>query len=271
MGVLNITPDSFSDGGRLLASSGPDLPCVLDAAWEMLAEGAAILDVGGESTKPGADRVSADDECRRVIPVLERLLELDTIVSIDTSKAEVAVRALALGCQLVNDVSGLRSADMLQLLAGSDAAVCIMHMQGDPRSMQGAPHYRDVVTEVRLFLEKQVLMCQEAGIAAERILLDPGFGFGKTAEHNLTLLRRLSELKIDGLPLLVGLSRKSTIGNITGRKVDERVHGSVAAALIAVQNGASIVRVHDVAATADALKVLRALSSGVQGEQETHE
>jgi len=137
--------------------------------------------------------------------------------------------------------------------------------------MQGAPHYRDVVTEVRLFLEKQVLMCQEAGIAAERILLDPGFGFGKTAEHNLTLLRRLSELKIDGLPLLVGLSRKSTIGNITGRKVDERVHGSVAAALIAVQNGASIVRVHDVAATADALKVLRALSSGVQGEQETHE
>ena len=148
MGVLNITPDSFSDGGRLLASSGPDLPCVLDAAWEMLAEGAAILDVGGESTKPGADRVSADDECRRVIPVLERLLELDTIVSIDTSKAEVAVRALALGCQLVNDVSGLRSADMLQLLAGSDAAVCIMHMQGDPRSMQGAPHYRDVVTEV---------------------------------------------------------------------------------------------------------------------------
>ncbi len=268
MGVLNITPDSFSDGGRLLAADKPDLPCVLDAAREMLAEGAAILDVGGESTRPGAGSVSAEDECRRVIPVLERLLELDTVVSIDTSKAEVAARALALGCHLVNDVCGLRSPDMLQVLADSDAAVCIMHMQGEPRSMQNTPRYRDVVSDVRSFFEKQVSICRNAGIAAKRIMLDPGFGFGKTAEDNLTLLRRLSELKIDGLPLLVGLSRKSTIGNITGRKVDERVHGSVAAAVIAVQNGANIVRVHDVAATADAIKVLQAVLQGEPGKQE---
>jgi len=266
MGVLNITPDSFSDGGLLLASNKPDLPCVLNTARRMLAEGAAILDVGGQSTRPGAEAVSVDDECHRVIPVLERLLELDTIVSIDTCKTEVAAQAVALGCHLVNDVGGLRSSDMRRLVADSDVAVCIMHMQGEPRSMQNAPHYSDVVADVRLFLEQQVSLCRDAGIGNERILLDPGFGFGKTTEHNLSLLRRLSELEIDGIPLLVGLSRKSTIGNITGRSVGERVHGSVAAAVIAVQNGASIVRVHDVAATADALKVLRAVSRGEQDE-----
>ncbi|MCZ6640680.1 MAG: dihydropteroate synthase [Gammaproteobacteria bacterium] len=259
MGVLNITPDSFFDGGRLLASNKPDLPRVMDAARGMLTEGAAILDVGGESTRPGADPISIDDECHRVIPVLECLLELDAIVSIDTCKAEVAARAVALGCQLVNDVCGLQNPDMLQLVADSDAAVCIMHMQGEPRAMQNAPQYRDVVADVRSFLERQVAMSRAAGIDDERILLDPGFGFGKTTEHNLTLLRRLSDLDVDGLPLLVGLSRKSTIGNITNRLVDDRIHGSVAAAVIAVQNGASIVRTHDVAATADALKVLRAV------------
>lgn len=262
MGVLNITPDSFFDGGRLLTPNGPDLSCVLDTAKQMLTDGAAILDVGGESTRPGAESVSADEECRRVMPVLERLLELDSVVSIDTRKTEVAARALGLGCQLVNDVCGLRNADMRELLADSDAAVCIMHMGGEPHSMQNNPRYGEVVSEVRKFLEQQVLLCRDAGIDLERIVLDPGFGFGKTAEHNLELLRRLSELNVDGLPLLVGLSRKSTIGRITGREVDQRVHGSVAAAMIAVQNGASIVRVHDVAATADALKVWLAVRNG---------
>ena len=258
MGVINITPDSFSDGGRLMGR-GPDLPRILDLAGAMLAEGAAILDVGGESTRPGAEAVSEEEECRRVMPVVERLLELDTIVSVDTSKPGVAARALAAGVQLINDVTGGRNPQMLRVVAGSEAALCLMHMQGEPRTMQVAPNYADVVAEVRAFLASQVAACRDAGIAAERLLLDPGFGFGKTLQHNLALLRNLASLRVDGLPLLVGLSRKALIGTLTGRPPGQRAVGSAAAALLAAQRGADVVRAHDVAETADALKMLAAM------------
>jgi dihydropteroate synthase len=261
MGVINVTPDSFSDGGRLL-SGGPDLPRILDLAEAMIAEGAAILDVGGESTRPGAEAVGDDEECRRVLPVVERLLELDIIVSVDTSKPGVAARALALGVQLINDVTGGRDPAMLELLAGSDAGLCLMHMQGEPRSMQVAPSYHDVVAEVRDFLAARVAECRSAGIADERLLLDPGFGFGKTLSHNLTLLRHLGSLRIDALPILVGLSRKAMIGALTGRPLERRAVGSAVAAMLAAQRGADVVRVHDVAETADALKLLAAVNAG---------
>lgn len=258
MGVINITPDSFSDGGRFLGERA-DLPRILDAAHAMLADGAAILDIGGESTRPGAEGVSADEESRRVMPVLERLLELDTIVSLDTSKPAVAAQGLEAGVHLINDVTGGRDRRMLEVVAASGAAVCIMHMQGEPRSMQAAPHYADVVREVHGFLAAQAAGCRRAGIAEHAVLLDPGFGFGKTLEHNLTLLRHLSQVRVEGLPLLAGLSRKRMVGTITGRAVAERKAGSVAAALLAVQHGADVVRVHDVAETADALHMLAAL------------
>ena len=259
MGVLNITPDSFSDGGRLLDKGDPDLSRIEDTARRMMAAGAAIIDVGGESTRPGAPRVSADDELRRVMPVIECLLLLDTIVSLDTSKAVVAREALAMGCHLINDVSGLADAAMVDLLADTTAAVCIMHMRGKPRSMQQDPTYVNVVGEVADYLASRVADCRCAGIAEERICIDPGFGFGKTRSHNLALLRSLETLRPAELPLLVGLSRKSMIGAITGKEVHNRVSGSVAAALLAVQHGANIVRVHDVAPTVDALKILQAV------------
>jgi dihydropteroate synthase len=260
MGVINVTPDSFSDGGRL-HHGGPDLPRILDLAESMIAEGAAILDVGGESTRPGSDPVSDDEECRRVIPVVERLVQLDTIVSVDTSKAAVAARALASGAHLINDVTGGRSPGMLDVMAESEAGLCLMHMRGQPRTMQLAPVYRDVVAEVKAFLAARVGACRAAGISDRRLLLDPGFGFGKTLEHNLTLLRDLATLRVDGLPILVGLSRKAMIGTITGRSVAQRAVGSAAAALLAVQQGASVVRAHDVAETADALKLLAAVAA----------
>lgn len=258
MGVLNITPDSFSDGGRFL-SGRADLPAVVDAAHAMLEDGAAILDVGGESTRPGAEAVTEAEELRRVMPVLERLLELDTIVSLDTCKPAVARRALGAGVHLINDVTGGRDPAMIDVLAGSDAAFCLMHMQGEPRTMQNAPSYADVVGEVRRFLVQQAAACRQAGIAADRLVLDPGFGFGKTLVHNLTLLRRLDALRVDDIALLCGISRKRMIGTITGRPVAERTVGSVAAAMLAAERGADLVRVHDVAATVDALKVLAAL------------
>ena len=258
MGVLNITPDSFSDGGNLFSRGAVDLGGVVDVAQGMLEEGAAIIDVGGESTRPGAAPVSASEECRRVMPVIERLLELDTIVSVDTSKPEVARAALAMGSHMINDVCGLREQEMLESLGAGDAAVCIMHMRGEPRSMQDDPQYADVVGEVRDFLAERVSACHAAGIDAERLLVDPGIGFGKTLEHNLALLRNLSALKVAGLPLLVGVSRKRMIGTITGRDVTNRMVGSAVAAALVAQQGADIVRVHDVAATADALKMVQA-------------
>ncbi len=261
MGVVNLTPDSFSDGGRYLEPAQ-----ALERALTLDAEGAAILDLGGESTRPGAAPVTEQEEIRRVLPVLERLRpRTRAILSIDTSKPEVMRAAAAAGVDLINDVYALRAPGALEAAAASGCAVCLMHMQDEPRTMQHAPHYDDVVGEVRAFLAERVSACRAAGIADARIVLDPGFGFGKTLEHNLTLLRRLEALRIAGLPLLAGLSRKSMIGALTGKPSEARVHGSVAAALIAAQNGARILRVHDVAATVDALKVLTAVTDGSAG------
>ncbi|MFP6816160.1 MAG: dihydropteroate synthase [Pseudomonadales bacterium] len=258
MGVLNVTPDSFSDGGRLFSAQRPDLGAIEELARGMLDDGAVILDVGGESTRPGAEPVSADEECERVMPVIERLLGLDTILCVDTRKSEVAIAAIAMGCHMINDVTGLRGEGMLSAVADGGTAVCIMHMLGEPRSMQRDPHYVDVVGEVRDFLAERVNACAEAGIDSTRLLIVPGIGFGKTLDHNLALLRNLTELKLVGPALLVGVSRKSMLGTITGRSVRDRVVGSAVAAALAVQHGANIVRVHDVAATADALAMVQA-------------
>ncbi|MBX3706918.1 MAG: dihydropteroate synthase [Pseudomonadales bacterium] len=263
MGILNLTPDSFSDGGRFWRG-GVDVPRIVDAARAMLAAGAAIIDVGGESTRPGADPVDEAEECRRVLPVVAALAELDAVISVDTRKAGVARRAAAAGAHLVNDVSGLRDPAMIEALAATGLAGCIMHMQGEPRTMQAAPIYVDVVQEVRDFFADRVAACRAAGIAPDRLLLDPGFGFGKTLEHNLALLRRLEALRVEGLPLLVGLSRKRMIGALTGRAIGDRMAGSVVAAVLAVERGANLVRVHDVTETADALRLLQA----VEGSRE---
>jgi dihydropteroate synthase len=255
MGVLNVTPDSFSDGGRLWRNA-PDLDAVRDTAAGMLAAGAAILDIGGESTRPGADAIDETEECRRVIPVIEALAELDTIISVDTRKPGVARRAAAAGAHLLNDITGFRDPAMIEVLAETGLAGCIMHMRGEPRTMQDAPFYADVVGEVRQFFAARVADCRKAGVSLDRLLLDPGFGFGKTLAHNLTLLRSLESLRVEGLPILVGLSRKRMIGAITGRELPDRLIGSVTAALLAAAHGANVVRVHDVAETADALRML---------------
>ena len=255
MGILNVTPDSFSDGGRFAARDD-----ALRQAERMLEEGADILDIGGESTRPGAENVSPARELDRVIPVVEALAAItDKPVSIDTSKATVMRAAVASGAAMINDVRALRDDGALEAAADLGVPVCLMHMQGEPRSMQVDPDYQDVVREVAGFLKKRVDACVQAGIARDRIAVDPGFGFGKTVEHNIELLANLRQLQRLGLPVLVGLSRKSTLGAITDRGVDERVPASIAAALIAVRNGANIVRVHDVAETVDALKVATAV------------
>jgi len=256
MGVLNATPDSFSDGGRFIRSGRLDLDAAVAAAVAMIEDGAAIIDIGGESTRPGASPVEAEDELRRVIPIVERVVALATIVSVDTSKPAVARAALNAGAHLINDVRAMADPDLLAVVADSGAALCLMHMRGEPGTMQDAPRYGDVVAEVRGFLGERGERCQRAGIARERIVIDPGFGFGKTLEHNLTLLRRLERIADLGYPVLVGLSRKRMIGAITGRAADARVGGGVAAAVVAVQNGARIVRTHDVAATVDGLKIV---------------
>ncbi len=257
MGVLNVTADSFSDGGRYL-----DPAAAFDQAQRMVEEGAALIDVGGESTRPGATPVPVDEELRRVVPVIRALAALPVIVSVDTSKPEVMRAALDAGAGLVNDVRGLRARGALQALAGSRAAVCLMHMQGEPTTMQQAPAYGDVVTEVAAFLAAQVQSCLQAGIEPGRIAIDPGFGFGKTLAHNLQLLRGLPRLAATGYPVLVGLSRKSMIGALTGKAVGERLAGGLALALWAVQGGASIVRTHDVGPTIDAISAWSAVSGG---------
>lgn len=256
MGVVNVTPDSFSDGGRYLAPER-----AIAHARQLVTEGAELLDIGAESTRPGAGSVTAEEEWARLAPVLEGVVSLGVPISVDTSKPEVMRRAVAAGAAMINDVMALRTQGALEAAAASDAAVCLMHMQGEPRTMQQDPHYGDVVREVVDFLRERVEACEKAGIGRERIVLDPGFGFGKTLEHNLTLLRRLDRVAGLGLPVLAGLSRKSTLGKITGRGENERVFASVAAALLAVQKGAKIVRVHDVAATKDALAVWNAYMS----------
>jgi dihydropteroate synthase len=255
MGVLNVTPDSFSDGGRFAS-----VDAAVQAGLRMAAEGAALIDVGGESTRPGAQPVSLKDELQRVLPVIERLRAGTTaVISVDTSKPEVMRAAAAGGAGFINDVRALRGPGALEAASASGCAVCLMHMQGEPGTMQVAPHYSDVVDEVRSFLTARVAACRSAGIEADRLTVDPGFGFGKNLEHNLTLLRHLAELAVDGTPLLVGLSRKSTVGTLTGRPPGERIYGSVALAVLAALKGARIVRAHDVAATVDALKVTAAV------------
>jgi dihydropteroate synthase len=255
MGVLNVTPDSFSDGGRF---AGRD--AALRQAEAMARDGAAIIDVGGESTRPGAADVSEQEELDRVLPVIEAVVAaVDTAVSIDTSKPAVMRAAVGAGAAMINDIRALREEGALRAAAELQCAVCLMHMQGQPRSMQQEPAYGDVVAEVAEFLAQRVRACVAAGLAEERIIVDPGFGFGKTPRHNIELLANLRQLQSTGRPILAGLSRKSTLGELTGRDVGERLPASIAAAVIAVMKGATIVRVHDVRETVDALRVAAAV------------
>jgi len=259
MGVLNVTPDSFSDGGRFLE---PAAACA--HARRMIDEGAAIIDVGGESTRPGAQPVPVEEELRRVLPVIEALRGAGAIVSVDTSKPPVMRAAARAGAGLINDVCALQEPGALQSALESGCAVCLMHMQGEPRTMQDAPHYGDVVNEVRAFLAARAYACEAAGFSRERLCVDPGFGFGKNLEHNLELLRRLDELTAAPWPLVVGLSRKSMLPRILGRRDGDRLAGSVALAVLAALKDARIIRAHDVAATVDALQVVAALGTEAQ-------
>lgn len=256
MAILNITPDSFYPESRV-----NNLDDCVRRAVAMVAEGAAIIDIGGESTRPGSQPVSVEVELARVVPVVMRLRrEIDVPIAVDTSKPEVMQAVIAAGADIINDINALQAPGALQTVAATDVGICLMHMQGNPTTMQQGPHYTDVVAEVMHFLQERIAACETIGIAQTRIIIDPGFGFGKTAEHNLILLKRLAELKTLQLPILMGLSRKSTIGKILkGRPVAERLHASVAGAVIAVLNGANIIRTHDVLATIDALDLLVAV------------
>jgi dihydropteroate synthase len=252
MGVVNVTPDSFSDGGKFF-----DARSAIAQARKLAEEGAHIIDIGGESTRPGAAPVSEEEECARVLPVLQALGDL--CVSVDTRRPAVMKAALAAGASMINDVQALGTPDAFDAVRDSACAVCLMHMKGQPATMQYEPHYDDVVAEVREFLCGRVAAAEAAGIARERLVIDPGFGFGKNAGHNLTLLKRLPELASLEVPLLAGLSRKSTIGRLTGRPVDERLAGSLAMALLALQGGATILRVHEVKETRDLIAVWEAV------------
>lgn len=251
MGILNVTPDSFSDGGQFNA-----LELAVSHAEQMIADGVDIIDIGGESTRPGAPPVSPEEELQRVMPVIYALRDMGKPLSVDTRRAVVMREALAAGADMINDIEGFRDPASLAAVSESDCAICIMHMKGQPQSMQQSPHYDDVLAEVSDFLGTRVAEAVSAGVKRERICIDPGYGFGKTAQHNLTLLARQNELQAAlGLPVLAGLSRKSTIGHITGKPVEQRMAGSIGAALVAAERGARIIRVHDVAETVDALKV----------------
>jgi dihydropteroate synthase len=255
MGILNVTPDSFSDGGRF---DKPD--AARRQALAMAEAGAALIDIGGESTRPGAREVGEQEELDRVIPVIEAVRSVTHLpISVDTSKAAVMRESVAAGAAMINDVCALQGEGALDAVAGLGVPACLMHMQGAPRTMQDDPKYGDVVAEVAAFLEKRISACVAAGIREDLLLVDPGFGFGKTHRHNIELLANLRQLRVRGRPLLVGLSRKSTLGELTGRKVDGRMPASVAAAVIAAMQGADILRVHDVAETVDALKVVSAV------------
>ena len=256
MGVLNVTPDSFSDGGVFV-----DRERALGQARRMVADGADIIDIGGESTRPGAAPVPLEVELDRVVPLVETLAKEGLRISVDTHKPDVMRASLAAGAVMINDVRALQAPDAMATVAASGAAVCLMHMQGEPRTMQAQPHYGDVVNEVRDFLVDRAHLCEAAGIGRDRIVIDPGFGFGKSQAHNLELMRALGTLAATGYPVLAGLSRKSMLGGIAGREVNERAAASVAAALAAVARGAAIVRVHDVRETVDALKVWHAIET----------
>jgi dihydropteroate synthase len=258
MGVLNVTPDSFSDGGRFARRAD-----ALDHARRLIAEGAAIVDIGGESTRPGAAPAALAEELERVVPVIEAVRrESPVFISVDTSKPEVMRAAVAAGADIVNDVRAFTGPGALEAGSSSGAGLCLMHMLGEPRTMQDAPHYENVVEDVSAFLASRMRACRESGIDSTRLAIDPGFGFGKTAAHNLTLLKHLASLEALGVPIVVGLSRKSMLARLTGREIDQRLAGSVALAAIAVLNGARIVRAHDVAATVDAVRVAAAVSRG---------
>jgi len=254
MGIVNLSDDSFSGDGL-----HGDTEAAIDQGLRLVAEGAHILDLGAESSRPGASPIPAQQEVDRLLPVIEALHDCGVPLSVDTVKPEVMRAALAAGADMINDINALRAPGALEVVAASQAGLCLMHMQGNPGSMQEDPHYIDIVAEVAEFLGERVAAAEAAGIALNRIAVDPGFGFGKTLEHNLELLRRLGELVVPGLPLLVGLSRKSMLGLLTGRAATERIHAGIAAHVLAVLRGARIVRVHDVAATRDALAVVQAV------------
>jgi len=253
MGVVNVTPDSFSDGGRFLEAAA-----AVDQARRLSAEGAGIIDIGGESSRPGAAPVSDQQELDRVLPVLEQIGDL--CVSVDTRRPAVMKAALAAGASMINDIQALSEPYALEAVAGTGCAVCLMHMKGQPATMQREPRYDDVVAEVKAFLSDAVRKARFAGIGADRIVIDPGFGFGKTAAHNLEILRKLGEFRSLGVPVVAGLSRKSTIGHLTGRPVHERLAGSLAMALLALERGAKILRVHDVRETRDVIAVWQAFN-----------
>lgn len=257
MGIVNLTPDSFSGDGLV-----GDIDRAIQHARAQFEAGSDILDIGAESSRPGAIATPEDEELRRLLPVLREITRWGIPVSVDTYKPGVMRAALEAGASMINDITGMTRSGAIEAVADSDCAVCIMHMQGEPGTMQQAPIYDDVVAEVRDFFVEQVANCRSAGIADERLVLDPGFGFGKTLEHNLKLFRELGSLAIEGLPLFIGVSRKTMLGAITGRPVDQRIAASIAAALVGAQKGAKILRVHDVAATRDALAVWSAIEQG---------
>jgi dihydropteroate synthase len=256
MGILNVTPDSFSDGGKFA-----DFEPALAQVQRMITDGATIIDIGGESTRPGAEEVSEADELARVIPVLKAIKKrFNILVSVDTSKAKVMSAAIAAGADIINDVRALQNEGCLAALAASNTPVCLMHMQGLPRTMQNNPSYEDLINDIIAFFQQRINACVNAGISRDRIILDPGFGFGKTLEQNFHLLANVSKFSSLGLPILAGMSRKSMIGNLLNREVDQRLAGSISTALIAAQQGAHIIRVHDVQETADALNILKAVT-----------
>ncbi|MDM8567263.1 dihydropteroate synthase [Candidatus Halobeggiatoa sp. HSG11] len=255
MGILNVTPDSFSDGGKFFSSQ-----FAIKQARLMIEEGADIIDIGGESTRPGAKPVSVQEELDRVIPVVEQIrAEFPTSISVDTSKSVVMQEAIKVGADIINDIMALRGENSLATVANSEVKVCLMHIQGEPRTMQNEPHYDDVVSEVKDFLLTRIQACLDAGIKTDRIIIDPGFGFGKTLEHNLTLMRKLTNLTELNYPVLIGVSRKSMIGALLNKPVTERLHGGIALAVLAVNRGAKIIRTHDVATTIDAIKIAQAV------------
>lgn len=255
MGIVNVTPDSFSDGGQHLQHHA-----VLAHAQQLISEGADIIDIGGESTRPGAVHVSLQQELDRVLPIIEGLRGATVVLSIDSCKPVVMRAAIVAGVQMVNDINALQDVEAMRVVADNNVAVCLMHKQGNPQTMQVQPQYKDVVSEVNEFLRERITAAEAAGISRNCIVIDPGFGFGKSLVHNLALLRELNKLTTLGVPILAGLSRKSMLGTLTEQPVTERLAASVAAALIAVQHGANIVRVHDVKATVDALKVWQAVN-----------
>ena len=259
MGIVNVTPDSFSDGGKFNTTEK-----AIEHALQLVEEGADILDIGGESTRPGATPVPLDEELKRVIPVIGGLRGVGVPLSIDTYKPQVMQAAITAGVDIVNDVCALRESQALEIVAASQVGVCLMHMQDRPQTMQADPQYDDVVSEVSHFLKARLDAAEQAGIERSRIVLDPGFGFGKRTAHNLTLLNHLNDIQALGLPLLIGISRKSVLGQVVGSSVDERIHASIAASVVSVMKGANIVRVHDVKPTIDALKIVQAVMNEKQ-------